>query len=85
METSSPIHAASVRKQHSFHFLNDLGSVITEVVLTRSVGFRSLLLGSDLGWGDPLLTQLSNAVSHALNSAETLCRARMDDGSLIRL
>lgn len=87
MGTSSPIHAVSVRKQHISCFLNNLGSVIREGVFTvsGSVGFSSSSFGSALGWGDLLLTQLNSAMSRGFNSAETLHRARMDDGSLITL
>lgn len=80
-------HACCKRATPFFCFLNYLGSAIREGVSTVWIFLvsSSSLFRSALGWDDLLLTQLSSAMSHAFNTAETLHRARMGDGCLIPL
>lgn len=49
-------------------------------MISGYVGLNSSLFGSALGWGGQLLTQLNSTLFHAYNSAETIHRARTDDG-----
>lgn len=75
------------KKTSFFCFLNYLGSAIRDGVSAVWIFFvfSSSLFGCALGWDDLLLPQLSSAMSHAFNTAETLHRARMGDGCLIPL